>query len=77
MELSMRAIVKKGKIIPEKPVSVPEGTPAIVRFLPKKAAQTPQEWLAEFYERTKDLFLDKQFEKDVKGLMASYGDKFI
>ncbi len=66
MDLSVRAVVRKGKIIPEKPVSVPEGTPAIVKFLPKKSAQTPQEWLAEFYERTKEIVLDKQFEKNIQ-----------
>ena len=68
--MSVRAVVKKGMIIPEKPISVPEGTLAIVKFLPKKAAQTPQEWLAEFYERTKEIVLDKQFEKNVQQARA-------
>jgi len=66
MDLSVRAIIKKGKVVLEKPVSVPEGTPAMVRFLPKKAAQTHQEWLADFYDRTKGVVLDKQFEKNVQ-----------
>ena len=69
MDLSVRAVVKKGKIVPEKPVSVPEGTPAIVRFLPKKNAQTPQQWLAKFYEKTKRIIVDKQFEKNVQQAM--------
>lgn len=66
MDLSVRAIIKKGKVVLEKPVSLPEGTPAIVRFLPTTAEQTPQEWLAEFYERTKEIVLDKQFERRVQ-----------
>ena len=64
MKVSVHAVVQDGKLKLEKPISYPDGTKALVTFLTNQ--EDAKEWIEQYYQRTKNLILDKQFEKNVK-----------
>ncbi len=64
---SVEAVVQGGKLRLEKPLRYPDGTKALVTFLTEPSNQEDAiKWLEKYYEQTKDLILDEQFEKNVK-----------
>lgn len=67
MKASVEAVVRNGKIKLKEPIPYPDGTKARVTFLADPANQNEaSKWLEQYYQRTKDLILDEQFEKNVK-----------
>lgn len=67
MKVSVQAVVQNGKLKLEKPISYPDGTKALVSFFIDSLSQDDaKEWFGQYYQRTKHLILDEQFEKNVK-----------
>ncbi|MFQ5675337.1 MAG: hypothetical protein ACE5G1_05520 [bacterium] len=66
MKVSVEAVVQDGKLKLEEPISYPDGTKARVTFLTDDSNQDDaRKWLEQYYQRTKDLILDEEFEKNV------------
>ena len=67
MKASVEAVVRNGKLRLKEPISYPDGTKARVTFLTDYADQNEaSKWLEQYCQLTKDIFLDEQFEKNVK-----------
>lgn len=66
MSVTVNAVVKNGRVKLEKPLSFPEGTKAVVTFYPNNTKESRREWLKKYYQRTKDIYLDEEYEKAVK-----------
>ena len=66
VKVSFEAVVEDGKLKLEEPIGYPDGTKARVTFLADDSNQdNARKWLEQYYQRTKDLILDEQFEKNV------------
>lgn len=67
MKASVEAVVRNGKLKFKEPIPYPDGTKARVTFLADSPNQNDApDWLGQYYQLTKNLILDEQFEKNVR-----------
>lgn len=70
MKVSVEAVVQNGELKLKKPISSPDDTKALVSSLTDTLRQDDaKEWAEQYYQRTKNLILDKQFEKTLSWLL--------